>query len=156
VGGRLLRYVSHASRASAWIEGAARKAVTRNMVFPGGGEIVVPMTMAAEHADMAAGMPALVKASRAVEDAVSGPQEGAAVATMAAGGVRGAMSIGAESLTGAVQPPPGSGAAVAAVAGEGDGTGTPSDAGGSPMSGFQSTGWEERSSREGASPRGGS
>ena len=39
VGGRLLKYSYHIARASSWIEQRMRRAITRNMVFPGAGAL---------------------------------------------------------------------------------------------------------------------
>lgn len=40
--GRLLKYGYHVSRANAWLESQMRKALQKNMVFPGGADIVLP------------------------------------------------------------------------------------------------------------------
>ena len=42
IGGRFLKYAYHASRASAWIEARMKLAFTKNMVFPSGGDFIIP------------------------------------------------------------------------------------------------------------------
>lgn len=45
IGGRFLKYAYHASRASAWIEARMKLAFTKNMVFPSGGDFVIPLLL---------------------------------------------------------------------------------------------------------------
>eukprot|EP00890_Picochlorum_soloecismus_P005587 jgi/Picsp_1/6029/NSC_03383-R1_protein isoform b len=42
IGGRFLKYAYHASRASAWIGARMKLAFTKNMVFPSGGDFIIP------------------------------------------------------------------------------------------------------------------
>lgn len=45
LGGRILKYAYHASRASAWIQARMELAFRRNMVFPCGGDIPLPLLL---------------------------------------------------------------------------------------------------------------
>ncbi|KAL4449510.1 hypothetical protein ABPG77_007154 [Micractinium sp. CCAP 211/92] len=57
--GRLLKYSYHVARVSHWIEQRMRAAITRNMVFPGGGDLVLLPLMALDHPNAADSLPSL-------------------------------------------------------------------------------------------------
>jgi chemotaxis protein histidine kinase CheA len=57
--GRLLKYSYHIARVSSWIEQRMRAAITKTMVFPGGGDLLLLPLMGLEHPNAGDPMPAL-------------------------------------------------------------------------------------------------
>ena len=59
IGGRLVKYAYHASRASAWIQSRMELSFKKNIVFPGGGDFVLPLLMPVDNPRAADGLPGL-------------------------------------------------------------------------------------------------
>jgi len=76
IGGRVLKYAYHASRASAWIQARMELAFRKNMVFPSGGDIPLPLLLPMENPRAADNLPSLrekgVKRGKQEEERRSG------------------------------------------------------------------------------------
>ncbi|PSC67060.1 testis-expressed sequence 2 -like, partial [Micractinium conductrix] len=57
--GRLLKYSYHIARVSNWVEQRMRAALTKTVVFPGGGDLLLPMLLSLDHPNAADGLPSL-------------------------------------------------------------------------------------------------
>ncbi|PSC69319.1 peptidase zinc-dependent, partial [Micractinium conductrix] len=55
----LLKYSYHIARVSNWVEQRMRAALTKTVVFPGGGDLLLPMLLSLDHPNAADGLPSL-------------------------------------------------------------------------------------------------
>jgi hypothetical protein len=105
---RALRVAAHASRVSRWIAGRLEAAFSNQLVFPSGGELLVPGMMALWHASFAAPLPdgRLPRGAPAPVEAAVAEAGAAAAVDAAAAAVEPAVAPAAEDAAAAPEPAP--------------------------------------------------
>eukprot|EP00887_Chlorella_sp_A99_P003929 scaffold11.g3929.t1 len=100
---RLLKSGPHVSRVSAWIEQRVRASIQRNTVYPGCGDVIVPLMMDLHHGNAADGLPGLAPYLQQLVAAAPGGGRDCAPAAAASSGELGGAA--AEAPAGAAASP---------------------------------------------------